>query len=271
MSAPRRRRRDLARPEPQSSQSTSHCDGRKCTNGGAPFQSTLTAVLSFASTADARKPGANRSKNPCARRSPHSVVAPYPISSPAAPYEKSLHAYCFGAAFALRLFVPSGAPAIEEIRSVRCREVILAAGQSTVPLAAKLAELISLGHAPAVTTHTAITPGNALRFLRRNRPDVLLICVTTEDLRHSSAIISAVRERLPGLPILAIAAEHDASVERSVRQGGAAFYFALSADASEIVSTLETLTVSRPLAYDDPVPARARGRPPRPPSPINSR
>ena len=156
---------------------------------------------------------------------------------------------------------------MEENRSVSRGELTVIAGQSSAPLAAKLTRLISLDHAAAVATHAANTPGDALRFLHRRRATALLICVTPDDLRDSSAVISAVRDRLPGLPVLAVAAEHDASLERSVREAGAAFYFALSADSPEILRTLETLATSRPLAYDDPVPPRARGRPR---APLNS-
>ena len=151
---------------------------------------------------------------------------------------------------------------MEEQRSGSRRGVILAVDQSAAPLAAKLAMLISVDSCLATTTHIPRNPGDALRFLHRHGATILLICVTSENLRLSSAVISAVRDRLPGLPILALAAEHDSSLERSLREAGAAFYFTISADAREILSTIETLSASRPLAYDDPVPARARGRPP---------
>ena len=151
---------------------------------------------------------------------------------------------------------------MEEKRSGSHRGVILAVDESAAPLAAKLAGLISVDSCLATTTHIPRSPGEALRFLHRHGANVVLICITGDNLKVSSAVITAVRDRLPGLPILAVTAEHDPSVERCLREAGAAFYFTISGDVPEILRTLETLSVSRPLAYDDPVPARARGRPP---------
>ena len=157
---------------------------------------------------------------------------------------------------------------MEELTSTNRTQVILAAGRSAARLAAQLAALIFTDHAPAATIHLPHSPGDALRFLHRHGASVLFVCVTDDELRFSSALISAVRDRLPALPILVVAAEYDQLLERSVRQAGAAFHFTIGADAREILSTLETLGGSRRMDYDDPVPARARGRPS---APLSSR
>lgn len=105
--------------------------------------------------------------------------------------------------------------------------------------------------------------GEALRLILRSQPQLAFVCSAPQCLDESTGLISALHRRRPELPLLAIAAKHEPSIERATRGAGTQYYFALDTDADRqlLIQTLESIGFL-PSIQPEHSPPRSRGRPP---------
>jgi CheY-like chemotaxis protein len=79
----------------------------------------------------------------------------------------------------------------------------------------------------------AETMGEALRYLRRYRPDVLVLDVSKPrvdpfDHTHALRLIPEARKRVPGMPIVVLGESGDRDVERFARGLGASIFLPIN-------------------------------------------
>lgn len=120
-------------------------------------------------------------------------------------------------------------------------------------------EYLSADWMPLVTIANA---GDALRRIHRHEPRFLIVCAGRERLEELGSLIRSLRALRPALPLLAIAATHDETIERAVRIAGANYYFSLGVAVDEMLlrQTLGSLGPSPPSSRRFALP-RIRGRP----------
>ena len=128
--------------------------------------------------------------------------------------------------------------------------LILAVDESTAGVGKALLALARDGH-PAGDAQTdgarkfvVSGAGDALRLIHRREPQIVCVCVGAGCAEASAAMIDALHRRRPRLPVLAVAADHDETIERAVRAAGVNYYFALSneSDSALLRDALQTHT-----------------------------
>lgn len=138
------------------------------------------------------------------------------------------------------------------MRASQPRPLVLAIGATLRELAVHVASLVQ--EAPAETCgrlHVVETPGSALRLVHRLAPGVVCACVGVDRLAHAEAVLDALHQRRPELPVVAVSRVHDAELERVVRAAGVALYHPLSGqnDGALLRDSMESLASISPRGH----------------------
>lgn len=163
----------------------------------------------------------------------------------------------------------------------RSRLLILAADRALLPVARKLAQILSSFDQPDSELLLVERPSDAVRRMYVDPPAASVVCTSIEFLHPTTVLIDLMRSRRPHIPVLAVSAAHNNQVEQSIRAAGASFYFPLDdeRDALHLRHTLNLMGLNAspasigqnraPPHSGAAPPPRARGRPPDLPSTVS--